>query len=310
MKLILVLLLCSFVLAVLTHTIEFYYRKLQFLYAKLIKKAKVPEFNKENLSIVIKRVVKDLDKNLAKYLILDSQVKWKIWTYIFAFCYLSIMLELNIQVNNELFTIFSYTMLIILLIGIGDFIHSVRIEGFSKILFYLMKWCIFMIYPFVLLDVFLKDLSRIDILLITVGVLLGYSFLFVKYIIDSFKYYIFQFVNFVVILIFFNLFIIGLTFGAFYLENNNIYKFFTEEEVNKLYESAAENEGGFDYQDIIIIVIKGIEPFFNFPSEMDYGNMYFIPIMEHLIGNIYLLLIIGFFVSYSVGLLIERKKIS
>lgn len=288
-------------------TCVFYIRKIHVVLYKFIEKTQGN--NKLNSRKVIKSIRRLFNEVLDEILILNSKFKWRLWIYSVAVCYILIITTLNIQQKHGVFTIVSYIIIAIFLIGVGEFIHYSKSDFFNNMLLYLVKWSIFIAYPTMLLTLFLENLSRLDIFILVIILLIGYSFLFVKSVIDSFNNYFFQFVNFVIILIFFNLFVIGFTFGAFYLENNHIYNYFTNDEFNILYE-ANENKEAFNYKVALVIAIKGIEPFFNFPSNSSTfnGEMYFIPILEHLLGNIYLLLIIGFFISYSVGRFIERFK--
>ncbi|ASF41323.1 hypothetical protein CEH05_19995 [Halobacillus halophilus] len=96
----------------------------------------------------------------------------------------------------------------------------------------------------------------------------------------------------------------------FYLENNDVFTYFDQKEIYGLKQSLEYSNTPSLYSDLLLVIHKGIEPFFNYPSNLntEAGIISFIPLLEHIIGSVFNLLIIGFFVSYSVGKLLERRN--
>lgn len=302
LKIVCLIVFSSFVLGIISNTIHVKYcefkQRINFTLIKINVKKLKGNF-KENLKVIF-GFFKYLYKNLGSILIIDTKLKIKILLYIFSAIYIFCLSNVNIE--NIYFKIFSLVMIAIFLVGVGEFIHTTLYNSslIINIGMYIIKYCIFLVYSMSLILVFF-EVSNIKVLLLIIITLLTYSFLFLKNIIDTFESYLFQFINFIVVLIFINLFLIGLAFGMFYLEHNIIFNFFNNDEIEKINNS---------YTGVLILAIRGIEPFFNFNIDRSFNldEIGFVPILENVLGNVYLLLIIGFFISYSTGVLIERKS--
>lgn len=246
-------------------------------------------------------------------LYLNSFKKWRIWLYLISATFI-LLLSFNGYADaantNKASTIIVLIAVIIFMVGLGEFLHSLKFEGFVGLLFYISQLLILFIYMLTFIMGYLEDVSNVWVLIIIVIMFIAYSFLFVKNVVDSFKSFLFQFLNFIFILLFSNMIGIGLTFGAFYLENNEVFGLFSENDLSFL--NSTHLEDSFDRQSLnaLLIIYKGLDPFFNFPSELavEHGFMGFIPLIEHIIGSVFNLFIIGFFVSYSVNKLFERKE--
>lgn len=250
-----------------------------------------------------------LDEKLEGYIYLDTFNKWKIWIYIMSFTLL------------PLFKIYNFNFIIqvivvtICILAVGDFLHSAhRLTSNDNlafmIMFYVINLMILVNYILHFNLAFLKTEYSVELLLITTTISIFYSFLFIKYVVDVFSSYFIQFMHFIVVLLFFNFIVIGFDYGLFYWANNDIFDYYQSNEVQKISENLFGDNGSFKWGYIAIIVYKGIEPFFNFPQQIseERGLLSFIPLIEHFIGNIFNLLIIGFFVSYSVTNLFELRN--
>lgn len=248
-----------------------------------------------------------LNERLEEYIYLDRPTKWKLWLYVLSFS----LLTLNMDYN------FSITIQIIIgticILAVGDFIHSAN-EFVSndlglKIMFYFMNLLILIIYILQLNLVFLEVDFNVTILLIITIISIFYTFLFIKSVVDMFDSYLFQFINVILILLFFNFIVIGFNYGLFYLDNNDVFGYYQIDEAEKITQSFKGNNK-LNWEYVSFVTYEGINPFFNFPHRIsgENGFISFIPLIEHFIGNVFNLLIIGFFVSYSVTNLFERRN--
>lgn len=240
-------------------------------------------------------------------ILLDNRLKWKLWIYLMSF---SLFLLFSDILSSGSLRIIELIIVFVILVAIGDYLHSVKFDGFFGIMFYVLQLLVLLTYVVVFTESYLSSGSNLKVLILTIVILITYSFLFIKNVIDSFSSYVFQFINFIFILLFLNIVGIGLTFGTYYFSNHEIYNIFTEKEINLIGTNLEKNDMQLQYSDLTLIIYRGIEPFYNFPNNIDSskGVISFIPLLENVIGNMYNLLIIGFFVSYSVSTLFERRK--
>lgn len=192
--------------------------------------------------------------------------------------------------------------IVILFIGIGHFLHHSHNNFVPSFLSYLFKLMVVIIYPLVSFQTFINDINIVNLFL-TVGLSLVYTVIFIKSLVDSFKSFAFQLINFLVLIITQNILYIGLSFGMYYLNYYNIYHYFTRDQ----YETVMSSEG---FEQLYYVIYQGLTPFFSFPNNMkqESGFISYVPVVEHLIGYLFNLIIIGFFMSYSVSMLIERNK--
>lgn len=254
-----------------------------------------------------KRTEKHGNDTIDEKVLLDNWLKWKLWIYSMSFSLLFLFSDVFI---NGSFSFIGLIIVLIILVAIGDFIHSVKFGGLFRIAFYVLQLVILLTYVTVFTESYLKNVSNLTVLILTIVILISYSFLFIKNVIDSFQSFLFQFLNFIFILLFLNIIGIGLTFGSYYFSHQEIYNIFTEKEIDLIGDNLKKNDMQLQYSDTLLIIYRGISPFYNFPNNIDSskGIIGFIPLLENIIGNIFNLLIIGFFVSYSVSTLFERRK--
>lgn len=293
--LILVVLVISILFTALV-IIEKKYKQLKAILSSIKKKG-----NKKSLNLN-RRSVK---RHALNIIYINSRKKWFIVISLLSLLVILILEKNSIQPPNDwIIKITLYLFTINVLYAIGAFIHY-SLEGvMSSLGFYIMKLLILIIYIISFFIAFLSDLNDVRMLLIIIVVSLGYSFAFIKYVIDSFPSYLFQFVNFILILLLVNFIVIGTTFGFFYLNNYENYQYFNETDFQTIMQSD-------DMRNIYYVAYKGTFPFFNFPNELERSKdiLTYIPFFEHVIGYVFNLLIVGFFVSYSVSKLVERKSL-
>lgn len=249
-----------------------------------------------------------LNVKLEEDIYLDNPTKWKIWLYILSFSLLALNKNFSFSITIQII------IGIICILAVGDFIHSVNKfvnnDLFSKIMFTSMNLLILMMYILTFNIVFLELNFNVNILIIITIILIFYTFVFIKGIVDTFESYFVQFISFILILLFFNFITIGFNFGLFYLNNNEFFGYYESEEAEKIYQSFSEENQPLNWGYVLLVIYEGIGPFFNFPDRIpgENGFISFIPLIEHFIGNIFNLLIVGFFVSYSVTNLFERRN--
>lgn len=255
-----------------------------------------------NREIIIQRgklAFKKIRSKIIDLIYLDSPNKWVIVLSGTSFLVIELLSDLPKDIsNNWMLKAISYICIAMLFYGVGYYIHYP-----AGVDLYISKLLIILIYILTFLQSFLENLHSVQHLLIIIFISIAYTFAFIKNVIDSFNSFIFQFLNFIVVLLFLNFIIIGLTFGFFYINNYETYSYFSQTD----YENIMMND---KLTNLYYVIYIGMVPFFNFPSDLDQSNniLSYIPLFEHLIGYIFNLLIIGFFVSYSVSKLIERKK--
>ena len=107
--------------------------------------------------------------------------------------------------------------------GIGIFIERPVGKYYNKEI-YLLKLLIVLMYPTVMLQSFLDYFNSTGLLL-TVVISVAYTFALIKNSIDTFSSLLFQYLNFFLVLIIMNLLIIGLSFGLYYFNYNDIFHF-------------------------------------------------------------------------------------
>ncbi|WP_145956081.1 hypothetical protein [Halobacillus halophilus] len=173
--------IAAMALTVLFHTLT--YSVVLYL-MKLMKRLKIA-FAETSFNLESAR--SDVKNGIKKYSYLDNFFKWRIWTYFTSSALFFLLKDNPDQIGDS----FKLVILSVLLIAIGEFIHSSILGGKEELLFYFMKCFVIIIYPIGFVRLFLNNTSNTFILLLSIVVILSYSFLFVKYVIDSFYSYLF-----------------------------------------------------------------------------------------------------------------------
>lgn len=252
------------------------------------------------------------EAELEEAVFLNSISKWYSWLFILALCILLVIDNpAKFNTENNLVTTGLLVVILIVFLGISLFLHKSDFNGFDKWNMYFLKLIVLLIFTIVGLDSYVETTTSISSLVISIGIPIIFSFLIMKSVIDSFKSYLFQAFNFVVLILFFNLFVIGYTFGLYYGFNNGSfvsssgeYIFYKTEEIELL----SKNTWGLE--EFLLITYEGIRPFYSFIEiNTDNGVIGYIPFFEFILGNIYNLTVIAFFISYSVSKLINRQEL-
>lgn len=237
-----------------------------------------------------------------RFAFLDSKLKYLISLYLLSGSSVLLATEMNYQPKEKFILILLVFATLFMFIGICHFIHYSHRDKFINRGIYGMKLCIIIVYPLVAFNNFLSDINIVSLFL-TILFSLIFTILFIKNIIDSFKPFLFQLINFLILIIAMNILYIGLSFGMFYLNNNSVFSYFSEENHSVIIDSSSWNN-------LYFIIYKGLDPFFGYPDNLKYEvqPIYYIPLVEHLIGYMFNLIIIGFFMTYSISIMLERRK--
>ncbi|MFB2515532.1 hypothetical protein [Lysinibacillus sp. OTC-L20] len=260
-------------------------------------------------------LIDNWELELEKTLYLNTIGKWYIWLFTLAMCLVTIY-DSPSKINSEskLFLLTMGIAVIVILSGIMWFLHNSSFSGFEKIGMYFIKIGILFSFTIAILDSDIKTVTSVESLFIGIAIPVLFSFLIMKSVVDSFKNnYIFQVFNFIILILLLNFFYIGFRFGLFYGVNNDQYLnangefiFFQKEDIYQL--NSSSNWG---LEEILLVTYKGIKPFFSF-TEFKTGKdvIDFIPFFEFILGHIYNLTVIAFFVSYSVSKLINNQELN
>ncbi|KSU79745.1 hypothetical protein AS030_21065 [Fictibacillus enclensis] len=118
---------------------------------------------------------------------------------------------------------------------------------------------------------------------------------------DSFKSISFQILNFIGLLILV-LFFLGFSFGSFYFEHNDVFKFFTDHEHTQLMQ---DDDMLFQF---IFVTYKGLTPFYSLQTVVLDQPLTYIPFIEYIVGIIFNTTYIGFLMSYLVSIILIREQ--
>lgn len=252
------------------------------------------------------------EAQLEESIFLNTFSKLYIWLFILALCIL-LMIEDPAKFNAEniIIVIGMFIVISIILSGIALFLHSSSFTGFDKWTMYFSKIFILIAFALAGLDTYVKTTTSISALITSIGIPVVFSFLIMKSVIDSFKSYLFQAFNFVLLILFFNLFCIGYTFGLYYGFNNTE---FVDSNGNYIFYQLGEleilNKNDWGLNEVLLITYEGIRPFYSLIEiGTDKGVLGYLPFFEFVLGNIYNLTVIAFFISYSVSKLINRQEL-
>lgn len=255
---------------------------------------------------------RDWEAQLEEFVFLNTFSKLYIWLFIFALCILLMMDDLaKFNAENIIIVIGMGIAISIILSGIALFLHNSNFIGFEKWSMYFSKLYILLVFTMAGLDTYVKTTTSISALITSIGIPVIFSFLVMKSVIDSFKSYLFQAFNFILLILFFNLFFIGYTFGLYYgfnntsfVDSNGDYIFYQLEELELL------NKSDWGLEEVLLITYEGIRPFYSLIEiGTDKGIVGYLPFFEFILGNIYNLTVIAFFISYSVSKLINRQEL-
>lgn len=267
-------------------------------YFRICKKSMNTILMSYKRKLTIKKIRYKLNKikrnKIQRYLLnlvrIDSLKKLE--NVIFILSFAIILIFPNNLINIKFFKIILRICLTIVFIGIGKFLSLFNYDNFIyNIYFYALKLFIFVIYSVALLTGFLEKIDNQQLLIVSVIISLGYSICFLKGVIDGFYSLIFYIINLVFVYVY-DLIIIGFSFGLYYLNKNDIFKFYNQSD---LYNNLT-------LQTLVSIIQKGLIYFFSFPTALDINSLdAAIPFLEYIMGTIFNLLIVSFFISYTAS---------
>ncbi|MGE7811263.1 hypothetical protein [Lysinibacillus capsici] len=277
---------------------------------KIILKIKIWK-GKEVIEKKLSKPVTDWEVELEELIYLNSVGKSFVWVLVLSLCILEIFDDPERFNTNNVFLKVTMVMVIsIIFFSIALFLHHSKFEVIGKWNAYLLKLCTLFIFTLSALDGYARAVTSISALVISISIPIIFSFLIMKSVIDSFKNYLFQAFNFIVLILIVNLFCIGYTFGLYYWVNNNEfidfdgeYTFFQSEEMTML-----ENKE-WGLKEFLLLTHEGVKPFYSLVEiNTDKGVTGYLPFFEFILGSIYNLTVIAFFISYSVSKLINRQE--
>lgn len=286
---------------------------LAFIYSSIVRIERFVKILKINLRKFRKNRKKALttSKKISSSLLLEwifyigSFTKFKVYIFFFSLSSFVLITKINLPAESVAVTLITGFLVVIILIGISEFISYSYQDFQIDCLSYFIKFCIVIIYVTSLLNGYLSNLNNFPLLIVTIMISIVYTFSFLKNIIDSFRSFTFHFLNFIMLLIVMNFLVIGVAFGFYYLNKYDNYNYFTLEQYQSIYYSQ-------DLRSLYHVIYKGLTPFFNFPDEIiQSDDLYqYIPFLQFILGYIFNLSFVGFFISYSAGKLLARASLS
>lgn len=266
---------------------------------------------KEVLNKKLSKPVINWEVELEELIYLNSIGKSFVWLLVLSLCLLEIFDDpVRFNTNNIFLKVTMAMVISIIFLSIALFLHHSKFEVIGKWNAYLLKLCTLFIFTLSALDGYAGGVTSIGALVISISIPIIFSFLIMKSVIDSFKNYLFQAFNFIFLILIVNLFCIGYTFGLYYWVNNSEYidfdgdyTFYQSEEMTML-----ENKV-WGLQEFLLLTHKGIKPFYTLVEiNTSKGVTGYLPFFEFILGSIYNLTVIAFFISYSVSKLINRQE--
>jgi len=240
---------------------------------------------KGNLKWVdLKKLIKSA---VIKSLFINSKGKWTVWFAFFLF-----FLLLSVQFFNIKELYFYVGILFLLLIA---FMFAYKHDNKDvNIVGYIFKVFILLLYPLTLLLEFLDNLSNIKLMITIIFFTTVYTFVFLKNVMDIFRSTFVHLTNFIFVYLFF-ITVVGVAFGAFYYNNNNIFGFFNSME--------------YKSDESLLIIYKGLEFFYNYPTIIIKKGIFgYIPLFEFILGNLFNIIFVGIFISYFVNKLSTKNE--
>lgn len=215
----------------------------------------------------------------------------------FVFYALPISVILSVPLNFIQFNKFTiwagFVCIFITLLGIAKYLGR-NFEGYwlDKIHSYFLKICIFTVYSLGFLGGYLEKPDNDMLFIISLVTTIIFSVYILKSIMDGFHNIEFCVANFLLIY-FFDLIVIGLYFGFFYLHNNEIFKLYSN---IKQYDS-------YSLFNILSIGRTGLSGLYTIStSDISIDSLKgFVPLSEYMFGAVFNVGIIGFFISYMAS---------
>ncbi|WP_459998956.1 hypothetical protein [Paradesulfitobacterium aromaticivorans] len=228
---------------------------------------------------------------------LDSKVKRRIIFYAFP---ISVILSIppSILRFSKFTTWLGFFCVVITLLGLAKFLgRNYYGYYFDKIGFYFLKLCIFAIYSLSFFVGYLKYPSNDVFFIFSLLTTIIFSVYFLKSIIDGFEHIWFCVANLLLVYVY-DLLAIGLHFGFFYLQNNEIFKLFAN----------IQQYNSLNLVNLLTIIQLGLLNFYSLStSSMGFESLKnFAPFFEYMFGAVFNVGIIGFFISYMASKIFKK----
>ncbi|MBY6053316.1 hypothetical protein [Cytobacillus firmus] len=290
----------SYTLFIWTKNTLFVWTKKSYAHFKrsisyLKKREWISNFNNSSLNLKLENV-------FPRVLLLKN--KKEISTAIFILTVSFIVVIFETPIESKIPGFINLILLIILLIGLVKFFTYSSNDSLINFQNWLWRVLLLIIFTLNFLKVYLEDPLNYRFLIVLTIFIIIFSVILIANALKNFNNMIFQLLNFIfgfgLILC-----VAGISFGLFYLENNDIFNLYTLEEYNKImfhFDSSLTT--------YLFIIYKGLIPFYSFPSSgitLD-QPITLILLCEYIIGFVFNVIIIGFFVSYFVTKFSKRYE--
>ncbi|MFC7391930.1 hypothetical protein [Scopulibacillus cellulosilyticus] len=248
-----------------------------------------------------------------------SKTKWRLVIYGLSFGTVVFFATFGLYLNRMplALRILIIIMIIILAYGFGEYISAPFLKVstvksnkfpnkihkiFTVIFSNYIKLCLLALFCITILEVNIENNGgNLFSLLITVILTTIYSCLYLKFAIDSTRNWLFHIIIFL-FMICWVFFIIGVAFGSYYLEHNDVFNMFSSKEVILL-------NHNFKWKHLYYMISMGLTPLFSLQSKFNIQNpLTLITLLEYLLGYIFTAIFVGFFVSYFSTKFNEKLK--
>ncbi|MFA6807761.1 MAG: hypothetical protein WCR27_02090 [Eubacteriales bacterium] len=248
--------------------------------------------------------LKGLNRSHIKSFILDSitlnsKQKKRLIIYALPISFILSIPSSFIQLNKYT-TLIGFLCVLIALLGIGKYLgRNFKDHLVDKFIDYYIKVSIFIAYSLGFFIGYLENSNNNMFFVISLISTVIYSVYILKSIIDGFENIGFCVINFLLIYLY-DLLTIGLHFGFFYLQNNDIFRLYSD---IKMYES-------FNLNTILSIIQTGLSSFYTLSSTVLGLNswMNFVPLLEYVFGAVFNVGILGFFISYITSKIFAKQN--
>ena len=183
--------------------------------------------------------------------------------------------------------------MLITLLGLAKFLgRNFNGYWFEKINFYLLKLSIFVLYSLSFFVGYLQYPNNNVFYVLSLLTTIVFSVYFLKSIIDGFDQIGFCVLNFFLVYLY-DLLAIGLHFGFFYLQNNNVFKLYAN----------IQQYDSFNMVALLSVIQIGLSNFYSLSnSGLGLESMKnFVPFFEYVFGAVFNVGITGFFISYTAS---------
>ncbi|MGD6942670.1 hypothetical protein ACQCT6_11580 [Cytobacillus gottheilii] len=236
-----------------------------------------------------------------RVLLLKNKKEISFTLFMLAVSFIVVVVETPIE--SKIPDFINIILLAIFFIGLGKFFSYSSNDSFTNSQNWIMSVLILVMFTLSFFIVYLENPLKIQFLIVITMFIIIYTVIIISTVLRNFNNMIFQLINFI---FGFGLILCtaGFAFGLFYLEYNDVFNIYTLEEYNTIM---------FDFNSslssYLFIIYKGLIPFYSFPSSgiTLEQPITLILLCEYIIGFVFNVIIIGFFVSYFVTKFSKRN---